>query len=78
LIEHQQIITSEVIQKTNHPIAGSIRQARHAAQFSATPADIRKQAPGLGEDTDEILSEAGLSDTEIADLRAAGVAGEDG
>ena len=77
LIEHQQIITSEVIQQSKHPTAGPVRQARHAAQFSATPADIRKQAPGLGEDTDEILSEAGLSDTEIADLRAAGVAGEE-
>jgi len=77
LIEHPQIIASKVIRESKHPIAGPVRQARHAAQFSATPADIRKQAPGLGEDTDEVLSEAGLSDTEIADLRAAGVAGED-
>ena len=56
LIEHPQVLASEVIQQSNHPVAGSLRQARHAAQFSVTPASIRAPAPGLGENTDEILA----------------------
>ena len=77
LIENPQVRASEIIQQSEHPVAGRVRQACHAAQVSATPASVRRQAPGLGENTDEILSEAGVSATEIAQLRAAGIAGEE-
>lgn len=77
LIAHPQILASEVIQQSQHPKAGSVRQARHAANFGATPASIRAPAPGLGENTDEILAELGLNESEISALRAAGVAGEE-
>jgi len=77
LIEHPQIVASEVIRQSQHPAAGPVRQARHAANFGATPAAIRAPAPGLGENTDEILAELGLSESEISALRAAGVAGEE-
>lgn len=76
LIEHPQVQATEMILHGEHPVAGAVRQARHAAQFGATPASIRTQAPGLGQQTDEILTELGLGQTEIADLRAAGIAGE--
>ena len=39
-------------------------------QFSATPWSIRRPAPGLGQHTDEVLSEAGISTAELAALRA--------
>ncbi len=77
LIENPQVRAGEIIQQSEHPVAGLVRQACHAAQFSATPASVRRQAPGLGENTDEILSEAGVSAAEIAQLRAAGIAGEE-
>ncbi len=76
LIEHPQVQATEMIVHGEHPVAGAVRQARHAAQFGATPASIRTPAPGLGQQTDEILTELGLGKTEIADLRAAGIAGE--
>jgi crotonobetainyl-CoA:carnitine CoA-transferase CaiB-like acyl-CoA transferase len=76
LIEHPQVLANEVIEQSMHPIAGPVRQARHAAQFSATPASIRTSAPGLGENTDEILAGIGLSEAEIKELRSAGIAGE--
>jgi len=41
-------------------------------KMSATPADVARRAPQLGEHTDEVLTEAGLSDAEIAALRAVG------
>ena len=77
LIQNPQVRAGEIIQQSEHPVAGLVRQACHAAQFSATPASVRRQAPGLGENTDEILSEAGVSAAEIAQLRAAGIAGEE-
>jgi formyl-CoA transferase len=42
-------------------------------KLSATPGSLRSPAPRLGEDTDEILKQAGLSAGQIAALRAKGV-----
>ncbi|OZA57584.1 MAG: formyl-CoA transferase [Acidovorax sp. 17-64-282] len=42
-------------------------------KLSATPGTIRSSAPHLGDDTDAVLAEAGLSDEQIALLRSKGV-----
>ncbi|MFT3717923.1 CaiB/BaiF CoA transferase family protein [Pseudorhodoferax sp.] len=42
-------------------------------KLSATPGRIRSSAPGLGDDTDAVLREAGLTAQQIALLRAKGV-----
>jgi len=42
-------------------------------KLSATPGSIRSSAPHLGEDTDAVLAEAGLSEQQIALLRSRGV-----
>ena len=44
-------------------------------KLSATPGGVRSAAPRLGEDTDAVLREAGLSTDQIAPLRAKGVLG---
>jgi formyl-CoA transferase len=44
-----------------------------AAKFSRTPTRVRSPAPGLGEHTDEVLGELGLSETEVEQLRQEGV-----
>jgi crotonobetainyl-CoA:carnitine CoA-transferase CaiB-like acyl-CoA transferase len=55
-----------------HPVAGRIRQPRHAARFTGTPAAPGRPAPAIGADTDDVLTELGLGDR-IAGLRAGGV-----
>lgn len=42
-------------------------------KLSDTPGSVRSPAPRLGEDTDAVLREMGLSDAQIAALRAKGV-----
>jgi crotonobetainyl-CoA:carnitine CoA-transferase CaiB-like acyl-CoA transferase len=57
-----------MFQELDHPTEGKIRQARPPARFSASPASVRRLAPGLGEHTREVLREVGYSQAEIGDL----------
>ncbi|HEX3881967.1 MAG TPA: CoA transferase [Stellaceae bacterium] len=68
-----QVEALGLVVETAHHKAGKLRQTRPAARFSRTPSEIRRGGPGLGEDTGAILSELGLSATEIAALREVGV-----
>ncbi len=73
LIEHEQVVASEILVESEHPQAGRLRQARPAARFDVTPPGIRHGAPALGQHSDEILSEIGIGRDRIAALRADGV-----
>jgi len=42
-------------------------------KLSATPGRIERRGPNLGEHTDEVLSDAGFSPTQIEQLRRAAV-----
>ena len=50
----------------DHPTEGEIKQARPSARFSESPAAIQRMAPRLGEHSQAVLREAGLSDAQIA------------
>jgi crotonobetainyl-CoA:carnitine CoA-transferase CaiB-like acyl-CoA transferase len=75
VIQHPQVRENGIVVETEHPVAGPLRQARPAAQFSAPPATIRQGAPELGEHTKEILAELGYSAAEMVALRAEGAFG---
>jgi crotonobetainyl-CoA:carnitine CoA-transferase CaiB-like acyl-CoA transferase len=57
----------------DHPVAGRLRQPRPIGDFDATPTELRRGAPGFGENSREIGLEIGLSDSVISDLAQAGV-----
>jgi len=61
ILEHPQIEATGVVVETDHPVAGRIRQTRAAARFEKTPTTLDRPAPTLGEHTDEILAELGLT-----------------
>ena len=75
MISHPQIQANESVVEIDHPEAGRLRQARPAARFSKTPAEIRTGGPRLGQHTREILETLGYPRAEIEELRAAGVIG---
>jgi len=59
-------------QIVEHPTEGKLRMPAFPANFSATPADIRRHAPRLGEHSEEVLREAGYSPEEIESLVESG------
>ena len=76
VVEHPQILANGTLVEYEHAISGRLRQARHAAQFSETPADALGEAPVMAADTDEVLAESGFSDEEIASLRSQYIIGQ--
>ena len=70
-----QIAASRLLVEQEHPRAGRFRTLDTPIRFDRTPGEIRTPAPGLGEHTDTVLSQAGLSPAEIASLRKSGTIG---
>jgi len=73
VIRDPQVAANELLIESEHPHAGAMRQPRPAARFEATPAGLHRPAPLLGEHTDEVLHELGISSQAIDDLRSAHV-----
>jgi crotonobetainyl-CoA:carnitine CoA-transferase CaiB-like acyl-CoA transferase len=70
-VEHIKAIGSY-----EHPVAGSVKVVAPAVKMSATPAEIRKPAPLVGQHSREILSEFGYGAEEIERLIGTGTVGE--
>ncbi|MEM7023465.1 MAG: CoA transferase [Pseudomonadota bacterium] len=75
VVRHPQVLANEIVVETEHPQAGRLRQARPAARFSKTPAEIRSGGPVLGQHTAEVMAELGYADGKIDELRQDGVIG---
>jgi crotonobetainyl-CoA:carnitine CoA-transferase CaiB-like acyl-CoA transferase len=56
-----------------HPDHETARLAASPVQFGEQPVEIRKGAPDIGADTDEVLTQLGIDGGEITRLRDAGV-----
>jgi crotonobetainyl-CoA:carnitine CoA-transferase CaiB-like acyl-CoA transferase len=67
-----QVQAREMVVETEHPTLGHLRTLGSPIKLSATPPDVSRRAPMLGEHTDEVLAAAGLSESEIAALRKSG------
>jgi formyl-CoA transferase/CoA:oxalate CoA-transferase len=67
-----QIAASRLLVEQEHPRAGRFRTLDTPIRFDRTPGGIRTPAPGLGEHTDAVLTEAGLTAADLAGLRTSG------
>jgi crotonobetainyl-CoA:carnitine CoA-transferase CaiB-like acyl-CoA transferase len=72
LFDDPQAIAEEMIAVVPHPSLGEYRTVAKPATFSRTPGPPPRHAPSLGEHTDEILDEFGLSSADVGRLRKAG------
>ena len=73
LLENEQIVASESVQRIEYEGFGEVRLARPAARFSKTPSDIGGPAPQLGEQSTAILNRLGYSDEQVQRMIDAGV-----
>lgn len=74
IFDDPQIKHNASILEFNHPSAGRYHQAKPAARFHKTPQDpMKRMPPLLGEHTEEVLLEKGVSAERIAQLREKGI-----
>jgi formyl-CoA transferase len=73
LPEHPHLKAVGLFQRAEHPSEGPIRYVRPPTRFARTPASVRRQAPLIGEHTDELLREAGYDAAQIDAMVARGV-----
>lgn len=69
-IQHRNMVV-ELPHETDPRVMA--RQIASPMKLSETPVNYRRSAPGLGQHTDEVLAELGLSAEEIAQLKTNGV-----
>lgn len=67
-----QVQARDMMVEMDHPTAGRVKNIGVSVKLSDTPGSVRSPSPLLGQHTDEVLSEMGCSDQEIARLREAG------
>lgn len=72
LVDDRHARAVHLFVEQDHPIAGRVRLPRHPSRFERTPALLGGPAPGLGEHTDELLTELGLGNR-ADEWRASGV-----
>jgi crotonobetainyl-CoA:carnitine CoA-transferase CaiB-like acyl-CoA transferase len=66
-----QLDARQMIETVDHATAGAIRLLGVPIKLSETPGSVRMAPPALGQHTDQILSECGLSRADIQALRDA-------
>ncbi len=70
LFDDPDAVANENFVEYDHPDGGRARAVNPGMRFSETPARIWRMAPRLGEHTEEVLREAGLSRAQVEELRA--------
>jgi crotonobetainyl-CoA:carnitine CoA-transferase CaiB-like acyl-CoA transferase len=77
VFENEQVLHSGLKRTVQHPTAGEITVTGFPYHFSEGELCVEHAPPLLGQQTREILAEAGYSDTEIDELLSSGAAADE-
>jgi len=69
-----QVVAQQMVLTQHHPGHGDVKMLGFPIKFTQAPCELRRPAPEIGADTDQVLAGLGYSAGEIAAMRAAGVA----
>jgi formyl-CoA transferase len=70
-LESNHIAARRMVMEIDHPVEGKVKALGFPVKLSDTPQQVRHAPPLLGQHTEELLEELGLT-AEIDDLKAAG------
>jgi crotonobetainyl-CoA:carnitine CoA-transferase CaiB-like acyl-CoA transferase len=71
----EQAVAREMVLKIHHPVEGETRALGFPVKLGGTPQQVRHPAPLLGQHTDQVLGEIGMTPAAIAALRQSGAFG---
>lgn len=74
-LDDEQTAVNGMLLEMDHAALGMIRVVGSPLHLSGAPAELRRPAPRLGADSDEVLAPPGYGPERIAELRDAGVIG---
>ena len=73
LLDDEHLTARNIVVEGEHPVAGPFTYVGSPVIVDGEPFEVQRPAPGLGQHTDEVLTEIGIDVDEIARLRAAGI-----
>ena len=73
VFDHPQVVSRGMKLELPHPQAGTVPMVANPIKMSGTPLQYHSAPPLLGQHTREVLADAGLTDSEIEELRKSGI-----
>jgi crotonobetainyl-CoA:carnitine CoA-transferase CaiB-like acyl-CoA transferase len=70
MVRDPQLQARDMVVELQHPVHGKITEFGVPIKLSETPGSVRHPAPAIGEHTDQVLRELGVSSADAAALRA--------
>lgn len=71
-VNNEQVLANKYVVDFDHPVFGKIKQMGFPVKLSASEIGIRREAPELGQHTEEVLLEFGYTWDDISRLREEG------
>lgn len=72
LVDDPALVSAEILTEHDHPTEGRIRLLNNPVRFTNAPSSIRQLPANLGEHSREVLTEIGLSSSEVDSMIASG------